>query len=206
MPHFLDITGNKHGRLTPIWPAGRRGVHIIWLCSCDCGVLKLVSLQNLRRGTTISCGCYRKEHPNGLRHGHAHKGSTTPEYRSWSCMLSRCRNSNDPGWKYYGGRGIRVCERWHVFENFLADMGPRPEPKARYSIDRFPNNDGNYEQGNCRWATRSEQMQTSRKRQYCKAGHAFTPENRNKHSGCRICTRRRGREWMRKKRLSTTIP
>lgn len=79
---------------------------------------------------------------------------------SWSAMRERCRNPRHPGYAYYGGRGITVCERWlNSFANFLADMGPRPEGKT---LDRFPNNDGNYEPGNCRWATARQQQANRR--------------------------------------------
>jgi hypothetical protein len=82
-------------------------------------------------------------------------GKATPEYRSWKAMIQRCCNLANPKFEKYGGRGILVCERWRVFENFFADMGPRPEGKT---LDRYPNNDGNYEPGNCRWATIKEQQ------------------------------------------------
>ena len=82
--------------------------------------------------------------------------SRTPEYQAWIDMRRRCTNPNNADWKQYGGRGIKVCDRWiESFDNFLADMGPRPSPK--HSIGRFPNNDGNYEPRNCRWATAAEQ-------------------------------------------------
>jgi hypothetical protein len=84
-----------------------------------------------------------------------HGLSGTALHRVWSTMLARCRNPNSRGWQFYGSRGIRVCERWLSFENFLADMGPRPSPK--HSLDRI-DNDGNYEPGNVRWATQSEQI------------------------------------------------
>lgn len=92
-----------------------------------------------------------------------HGMSNTPTYRSWAGMVQRCSNSDLAGWGNYGGRGITVCERWLKFENFLADMGERPKGT---SIDRYPNNDGNYEPGNARWANRSEQNENTRAVRY----------------------------------------
>ena len=90
-------------------------------------------------------------------HGHARIKRRTPEFTAWSNMLDRCYNANKPGYKDYGGRGISVCDRWkHSFNDFLSDMGLRPSSK--HSLDRFPNNDGNYEPSNCRWATKPEQQ------------------------------------------------
>ena len=89
------------------------------------------------------------------------RGKPTPEFRVWTAIKTRCYNPNFKDFYRYGGRGIIVCERWlHSFQNFLADMGPRPS--AKHSIDRFPDNDGNYEPGNCRWATGKEQSRNRR--------------------------------------------
>jgi hypothetical protein len=89
------------------------------------------------------------------RHGHATGGNLSPEYKSWQSMTARCYRPSYGNFERYGGAGITVCERWREnFANFLADMGPRPSPK--HSIDRI-NNAGNYEPGNCRWATAKEQ-------------------------------------------------
>lgn len=89
-----------------------------------------------------------------IAHGHVCNGRASPTYNSWASMLQRCYNLNSPYYYRYGGRGIIVCEYWHQFENFLTDMGERPEGKT---LDRYPNKNGNYELTNCRWATKKEQ-------------------------------------------------
>jgi len=96
--------------------------------------------------------------PDRTTHGHAPHGAFTPTYWTWQGMHARCRYPSSSGYKHYGGRGITVCDRWASFENFLADMGERPKGT---SIDRI-NVDGNYEPGNCRWATPKEQRQNRR--------------------------------------------
>jgi len=165
---FRDLTNQHFSRLKARWPVGIRGKRIFWLASCTCGSLLVVKGNAMITGNTKSCGCLNRELQRAAKyakHRHARQGNRTPEYRSWDSMLSRC---NDPENEGYGKRGIKVCERWrNSFDNFLADMGPCPSgmtgSKRAYSLDRFPNPDGNYEPVNCRWATLLEQRLNRRK-------------------------------------------
>jgi hypothetical protein len=157
-----DLTGQRFGRLTATARAADRRANY-WRCACDCGNESVVRGVLLRNGNTQSCGCYSKEVSaaigrNNATHGKRH----VPEYAIWNQIKQRCRNPNATRFSDYGGRGINVCERWaESFEAFYADMGPRPSSK--HSIDRT-NNDGNYEPGNCRWATGSQQAFNRRPR------------------------------------------
>lgn len=148
-----DLTGQRFHMLVASVRDGMASP-VRWVCRCDCGNEVSVRAKDLRSGTTKSCGCYRQSRMQtlGLKHGHA--ASRSPTYASWQAMRERCENSHNAAYNKYGGRGIKVCERWLTFENFLADMGERPKGT---SIDRFPNRDGDYEPGNCRWATATEQ-------------------------------------------------
>ena len=167
-----DLTGRVFGRWTVVSLAPRVKKRTFWNCICTCGVERIVGASPLVSGTTNSCGCLRVEigRTHGarinLRHGEGSNGKETPEYRTWANMLSRCENLNHRLFPDYGARGIRVCDRWHKFENFLDDVGRRPDgvrgKRPLYSLDRFPDNNGNYEPGNVRWATPEEQNRNTR--------------------------------------------
>lgn len=150
---FVDLTGRKFGLWTVESFAGYSGKNRVWHCVCDCGTKQIVFCNFGKRKNP---GC-QKCLPRGRTHGF----SNTPTYQSWASMRARCSRKNHVNYDDYGGRGIAVCERWFSFELFLADMGERPSKK--HSIDRFPNKNGNYEPGNCRWATQTEQMRNTRR-------------------------------------------
>lgn len=167
-PALNDLTGQRFGRLTVIRKAGGKPL-LKWLCRCDCGAEKIVLGQSLRNGDSQSCGCLQKElfgaasAQRETTHGDTVQGNRTPEYRSWAAMLSRCYNHNATGFHNYGGRGVKVCDRWRrSYADFLADKGRRPS--LQHTLDRYPDPDGNYEPTNCRWATKREQRQNQRKR------------------------------------------
>jgi hypothetical protein len=152
------MIGRTFGRLTILEDAGRYHRQQLYRVRCQCGIEKIIRGYQLTAGKTVSCGCLRNERTVARSTTHGLYG--TPENRVWASMRDRCRNPNASGFRHYGGRGITVCERWNSFENFLADMGPRPQGS---SLDRIEVN-GNYEPGNCRWATPAQQAINRRPR------------------------------------------
>lgn len=153
------MIGQRFGRLLVVSYVGRINRHQYWLCACDCGKQHRAHAANLRCGNVQSCGCLRHDTRPNLRHGQ----SKSPTWAIWNGMIARCACPTADTYRLYGGRGIRVCDRWSGedgFENFLTDMGERPS--SAHSLDRYPNNDGNYEPDNCRWATVKQQGRNRR--------------------------------------------
>lgn len=163
MPAHIDLTGKKLGRLTALKKARKKGLWY-WECHCECGKTKLILAGALTRKSkpTRSCGCIvgGQAGPRNSRykHGHAAGGKRSRTLNVWSGMIDRCRRSTNKNYANYGGRGIRVDERWLNFENFLNDMGAAPDGM---SLDRIDNS-GNYGPDNCRWTTQKEQTRNCR--------------------------------------------
>lgn len=161
MPKRLDLSGKTFHALKVLEFAEVRSGRSHWRCLCECGAEAVVDGSKLTNGHTRSCGCLQRKQSAEANstHGHARVGQQTKEYQTWANMMKRCHNADCPDYAGYGGRGIKVCERWHEFESFLADMGAAPT--GTHSIDRT-NVDADYSPANCRWATPTEQARNKR--------------------------------------------
>lgn len=149
----IDLHKRRFGRFVALDYVGKSR----WACLCDCGGMVSVRGKDLLSGSSQSCGCLGRELASARLKTH---GMTrTPEWIAWIAMHDRCTRKAHPAYHHYGGRGITVCERWKTFENFLEDMGLRPE--GRYTLDRTDNDKG-YDPDNCRWATYTEQENNRR--------------------------------------------
>lgn len=168
--NVVDISGETFGRLTAIRETDERGSsgEIKWFCVCECGNTNIVSGTALRTGSITSCGCAVSERMRFDPPGRTHGLSGTKTHRVWLAMRRRCRDENSQDYKHYGGRGISVCERWQKFENFLEDMGKCPRGSTIERLDV----DGDYEPDNCEWASRTTQMNNTRR------NHILTYEGR----------------------------
>lgn len=177
MRRLAVSVGDVFERLTVVGEDRSSGT-LRWVCQCSCGEKRTLLANAFVGGSSRSCGCLKRElsaergrtrrdHPY-FKHGMSSGPGRRGEYVSWMAMNHRCKPGSHA--KYHHDRGIRVCERWSEFVNFFADMGPRPTPS--HSIDRI-DNDGNYEPGNCRWATKSQQMNNKRQRTVDLVGHRF---------------------------------
>ena len=158
MGKFIDLTGQRFGRLTVIKRSGNKGKDSAWLCVCACGNEHIVSTTNLKNGHSTSCGCLKREYVRNksLIHGQ----SNTHIYYIWATMIQRCTNPKCKPYEHYGARGITVCEEWRDFNNFYK-WSISSGYQDGLSIERI-DVDGNYSPQNCEWICRGDQQRNKR--------------------------------------------
>lgn len=169
MYRYNDLSGQRVGRLTVLYQLGRaKDRHILWLCKCDCGNEIILPSNSITKKHTLSCGCLQKERTGEARRIHGATGNhDTIErlYMVWVGMRKRCNNPNDKSYRYYGAKGVKVCEAWEdygVFKAWALSHGYDPTAKrSECTIDRI-NPYGNYEPNNCRWVSMAEQNRNKR--------------------------------------------
>lgn len=189
----MNITGDRYERLVAV----ERQTNGLWLFRCDCGSEIIRSIGQVRCGNTKSCGCLNRDRivERNTKHGGTQRGKARhPLYNLWAGMKARCSDPNHIAFKNYGAKGIKVCERWLDFQNFVEGMGPRP---SGTSIDRIKT-DGDYEPENCRWATRREQQENTSRNRYLEVhGERLTVSQWARKLGVdqRILNRRRALGW-----------
>lgn len=166
MPKRMNLVGQKFNMLTVLEFYDIQNGMSRWLCQCDCGKILPVYGRNLKSGNTISCGCYHKAH--NKEYGYKHGGSGTRLYNIWSNMKSRCKNPNETAYRWYGGKGIKVCDQWKDFTNFR-EWALNNGYKENLTIDRIDSNK-DYCPENCQWLTMKENNDKDRRRY---AGVAF---------------------------------
>lgn len=183
--YIVSLVGTKFNKLTLI-SSEMNGKYRIGIYLCDCGNIATKDFNHVKNGSIQSCGCLLISHKKSKNFLGTHGMTDTKEFRAWQAILNRCYNPNYIYFHRYGGRGISVCKRWkNSFKNFFEDMGFAPSED--HTLDRFPNNDGNYELSNCRWATWEQQASnTSQTRWIEHDGYRMTLTQWSEHIGVSV--------------------
>lgn len=202
MGKFVDLTGQRFGRLTVIKRAPNKGRRTVWLCECDCGTEKEIRQEDLRSNKTVSCGCYL--HERITKHGMSEESI----YRTWASMKDRCLNANGASYERYGAKNRTVCEKWREFEPFYEYVSKLPHfGEDGYTLNRI-NNNGNYEPGNVEWATDIQQMNNMSANhllEYRGSVHTVTEWARIKGLPIECFRNRISRGWSVEKALETPV-